>query len=202
MDGIEPIRYGRSAFLFMAMPMTVSTATNTPSVQLIAPRALHAKLWFAWRNEPLAQRYMPIEPWSVTALKRRLSAATPDLTDPEKQEHRWIVQCGAESVGIVAILRPAFRHGYAEISYQIAQAHHGKGIGTKAVTQLVDHVFENTDFVRLFALINVRNRASRALAEKLGFVHEGTLRDHFVIRGRRVDQCVYGLLRKEWRRKS
>ena len=144
---------------------------------------------------------MPIEPWSVNALKQRLLASTPDLTDQEKQEHRWIVQADAETAGIVSILRPAFRHGYAEISYHLGEAHQGKGIGTQAVTQLIDYVFAQTDLVRLYALISVGNRASRNLVEKLGFAHEGTLREHFVICGKRVDQCVYGLLRKEWRRR-
>jgi [ribosomal protein S5]-alanine N-acetyltransferase len=184
------------------MLMKSKAATGNPTVRLVAPRALHAKLWFAWRSEPLAQRYMPFEPWSVAALKERLLASVPDLADREKQEHRWIVQCGTESVGIVGVLRPVFRQGHAEISYHLAQAHQGKGIGTEAVTQLVAHVFEHTDFARLFAYISVGNRRSRALAEKLGFVHEGTLRSHFVIRGRLVDQCVYGLLRKDWKRKS
>lgn len=176
-------------------------APVSPLVRLIVPRLMHAKLWYAWRNEPRAQRHMPIEPWSVGALKRRLVAAAPDLSDPEKQEHRWIVQAGEESIGIVSILRPALRHGYAEISYHLAEGYQGQGFGTAAVTQLVDLVFKQTELARLFALISVRNRPSRALAEKLGFVHEGTLRAHFVIRGRRVDQCVYGLLRKEWRMK-
>lgn len=181
--------------------MKSSTGTSSLSVRLVAPRARHAELWFTWRSEPQAQKYMPIEPWSVSTLKQRLLASVPDLADQEKQEHRWIVQVGQDSAGIVSILRPAFRHGYAEISYHLAEAYQGRGIGTEAVTQLVDCVFDQTDWVRLYALISVGNRASRGLAEKLGFVHEGTLRRHFVIRGRRVDQCVYGLLRKEWKRK-
>lgn len=183
------------------MPMKYSAVTRCGSVRLIDPRPLHAKLWFAWRNEAHAQRYMPIEPWSVNALKRRLAASIPDLSDPEKQEHRWIVQSEEEIVGIVSILRPVFRQGHAEISYHLAEAHQGRGLGTAAVTELVSHVFEQTDLRRLFALISEDNRASRGLAEKLGFVHEGTLRSHFVIRGKPADQCVYGLLRKEWKRR-
>lgn len=181
--------------------MKSSTVVDSRSVTLIAPRVAHAKLWFAWRAEPLAQRFMPIEPWSVNALKRRLLASKPDLADPDKQEHRWIVQVGEESAGIVSILRPVYRQGHAEISYHLAEAHQGQGFGTQAVTQLVNYVFEQTDLVRLFALISVGNRASRNLVEKLGFVHEGTLRSHFMIQSRRVDQCVYGLLEKEWKRR-
>lgn len=181
--------------------MNFSPPPDSPLIRLIAPRPMHAKLWFAWRNEARAQRHMPIEPWSVNALKKRLEAAIPNLTDLHQQEHRWIVQAGSESAGIVSILRPAFRHGHAEISYHLADAYQGRGIGTAAVTQLVDLVFEQTELSRLFAFISVRNRPSRCLAEKLGFVHEGTLRSHFVIRGKLVDQCLYGLLRNEWKRR-
>jgi [ribosomal protein S5]-alanine N-acetyltransferase len=156
-------------------------------------------MWFAWRNEPRAKQFMPFEPWSLNALRQRLLASTPDLGDLEKQEHRWIVQAEGQCAGIVSILRPVCRQGYAEISYHLAEAYHGRGIGTQAVAQLVDCVFEQTELVRLFALISVGNRPSRGLAEKLGFVHEGTMRGHFIIGDKRVDQCVYGLLRKEWK---
>ena len=180
--------------------MKSSMNTGSRSVRLIAPRASHAKLWFAWRNEPRARQFMPLEPWSVNALKQRLSMSVPNLADPAQQEHRWIVQYDEESVGIVAILRPAHRQGHAEISYHLSEAFQGRGIGCTAVTQLIDHVFQQTELARLFALISVRNAPSRGLVEKLGFVHEGTLRSHFVIGGKRVDQCLYGILRKEWKR--
>jgi ribosomal-protein-alanine N-acetyltransferase len=185
----------------LVMPMNPQASTVSPSVRLIAPRALHARLWLAWRNERRARRFMPLEPWSLNVLRQRLLASTPDLTDENKQEHRWIVQVGRECAGIVSILRPAFRQGHAEVSYHLAEAFQGRGIGTEAVTNLVDCVFEQTELVRLFALISVGNQPSRGLAEKLGFVHEGTLRSHFVIDGKRVDQCVYGLMRKEWKRR-
>jgi len=183
---------------FMATLMALSAVPELEAVELVPPRSTHAQAWFAWRSEPLAQRYMPIEPWSVEALRKRLALSVPDLSDPEKQEHRWIVQWRGESVGIVSILRPSFRLGIAEVSYHIAQAYHRKGIATLAVTALVDRVFNETELARLYAYISEGNRASRRLAEKLGFVHEGTLREHFAIAGRRVDQCVYGLLRRDW----
>lgn len=183
--------------------MTLTTEARPPAtLQLVPPRTAHAHLWMQWRNELSAQRYMPIDPWSLDALRKRLVASVPDLADREKQEHRWIVQWQGEHVGLVSLLRPAWRLGYAEISYHIAQAYHRKGIATRAVTALVDRIFLETDLVRLFAYVSVDNKASRRLAEKLGFVHEGTMREHFLIQGRRVDQCVYGVLRHEWRARA
>lgn len=146
----------------------------------------------------MARRFMPLEPFSESALRRRLAASKPDLADEEKQEHRWIVVHGDEPVGVVALLRPSFRLGNAEVSYHIGEAFHRKGIATRALSALVQMVFEQTRLERLFAFISEGNRGSRRLAEKLGFVHEGTLREHFPIQGKRVDQCLYGLLRRDW----
>jgi len=182
------------------MQMALSAGTITPTVQLVPPRSIHAKLWSTWRHEPKAQRFMPIESWSIDLLKRRLALSVPNLADRTKQEHRWIVTSHGESVGIVSLLRPSFTLGHGEVSYHIAEAYHRQGIATSAMTALVDLVFAETDLARLFAYISEPNRASRGLAEKLGFVHEGTLREHFPIQGRRVDQCVYGLLRRDWSR--
>ena len=178
--------------------MVLSAALHSLPVTLVPPRPVHAKLWFAWRNEPMARRYMPLEPWSVTALRKRLAASKPDLSDPEKQEHRWVVVFQEQPVGLVSLLRPSFRLGNAEVSYHLGEAFHRRGIATCALSALFDEVFERTALVRLFAYISEGNRGSRRLAEKLGFVHEGTLREHFPIDGKRVNQCLYGLLRRDW----
>ncbi|MXX78396.1 MAG: GNAT family N-acetyltransferase [Gemmatimonadales bacterium] len=36
------------------------------------------------------------------------------------------------------------------------------------------------------------------MMEKLGMTREGTLRSHRTLRGERVDDVYYGLLREEW----
>ena len=51
---------------------------------------------------------------------------------------------------------------------------------------------------REIAHIAEENVASQRLIEGVGFYHEGTLREHYIIQGRRVSERVYGLLRDEW----
>lgn len=52
---------------------------------------------------------------------------------------------------------------------------------------------------RVQAEADTRNWASARVLEKLGFVHEGTLREDCVVNGEVSDSWVYGLIRREWR---
>ena len=86
---------------------------------------------------------------------------------------------------------------YAEIGYAISGAHQNLGIATKAVTALVEKVFRETDLRRMVAYIAEENVASKRVVEKVGFKHEGLLREHFLINGIPTNEALYGLLRSD-----
>ena len=70
---------------------------------------------------------------------------------------------------------------------------------TAAVTALLRHGFRTLEFNRIEIRVGVRNRRSRAIPERLGFRHEGTLRQVERLGDRFVDHAVYGMLAPEWR---
>lgn len=84
------------------------------------------------------------------------------------------------------------------IGYWIAQDSAGQGLMTRAVRALVRHGFERLGLHRQEIRAATRNRPSRAIAERLGFRHEGTLRQSEHLYGRYVDHAVYGALGTEW----
>jgi hypothetical protein len=49
---------------------------------------------------------------------------------------------------------------------------------------------------------DTRNTASARVLEKLGFVREVTLREDCIVNGEVSDSWVYGLLRRQWKRKN
>jgi RimJ/RimL family protein N-acetyltransferase len=63
---------------------------------------------------------------------------------------------------------------------------------------LVEHAFTALDLNRLEATIDPRNAASARVLERLGFAHEGTQRERYVVRGETSDSRLYGLLRGDW----
>jgi ribosomal-protein-serine acetyltransferase len=87
----------------------------------------------------------------------------------------------------------------AGIGYWLAQEAEGHGLMTAAVSALLRHGFRTLRLHRIEIRAGVRNRRSRAVPERLGFRHEGTLRQVECLGDRFVDHAVYGLLATEWR---
>lgn len=170
-----------------------------PRLRLVPAEPRHARLWWHWRQEGPTRRHNPLDDVGPSELASRLSLMGADLRDTTYAEYRWMVLLDAAPVGTVSLSRPSWRMGFGEIGYMLTERCHGRGVGTAAVGLLVDTIFRESRLVRLTATICTDNVASWRLVERLGFVREGMLRQHYVIQGRRVDEYLYGLLRTEWR---
>ena len=81
-----------------------------------------------------------------------------------------------------------------EIGFWIVPAARGRGIATEATRLVARWALRDLGFDRLELLHLVGNEASRRVAEKAGFHHEGTLRDYAVVRGEVCDVVMYSLL--------
>ena len=100
-------------------------------------------------------------------------------------------------VGMVAFNQFAWGSRGGELGYWLDAEAQGSGLMTRACRALMAHGFSELDLHRVEIRCAVNNLKSRAIPERLGFRHEGRLRevewlyDHF------VDQIVYGLLARE-----
>jgi ribosomal-protein-alanine N-acetyltransferase len=88
-------------------------------------------------------------------------------------------------------------HRWAELAYDLAQAHWGKGLMRQAVAEVLRWTFHQDQVDRVHAFVRVDNRRSALLLERCGFVREGCLRSYRVCRGQAHDFFVYGLLRSD-----
>lgn len=85
-----------------------------------------------------------------------------------------------------------------ELSYIIYRPEYrGKGAMTEAVNLLVRYLFETKPINRLRLVIHPDNVASRRLADKCGFRHEGTARGTWYNKGKYQDVEIYATLREE-----
>ena len=143
--------------------------------------------------------YNPVLNSPVEQLRERVSQELTDLSKIyDGNLFRWVVKYNGIWVGTVALTNINSMMKYAEIGYGIAEDYQGKGLGKLAVQAMIDKIFEETDLRRLMAHVYEGNTASCKLLERLGFKKEGVLRQHYIINGEPVNECVYGLLRSDY----
>jgi ribosomal-protein-alanine N-acetyltransferase len=85
-----------------------------------------------------------------------------------------------------------------ELGYRVFdRADWGKGIATEALDLLAGFLFDTEPMNRLHLTIHVDNAASHRVAEKCGFIKEGTSREAWYHKGKWHDIDVYTLTRAE-----
>lgn len=99
-------------------------------------------------------------------------------------------------VGTIGI-RPVAAHRHAEFGYMIAREQWGGGIATEAARRIVAFGFDDLGLHRIHASYAPANPASGRILEKLGFIREGTLRQHYHRDGDYVDAIVMARLRSD-----
>jgi ribosomal-protein-serine acetyltransferase len=98
-------------------------------------------------------------------------------------------------VGMVGFPAIDWANRSAGIGYWLDEGQRGQGIMTAAIAALVDHAFEKLRLTRLEIRTDVENARSRAVAERLGFRYEGTLRQAYRVGDDRYsDDAVYSML--------
>lgn len=86
-----------------------------------------------------------------------------------------------------------------EIGYWLRTAAAGRGYATEAVAALARTCFEELGAARVEVLCDPRNERSAAVARRVGFVHEGTLRQRILgVDGRPRDSHVFALTPADW----
>lgn len=103
-----------------------------------------------------------------------------------------------EVLGSVTLHRIDTAQSRAEIGYWTTPGARSTGVATCAVRTAVDWGFEELGVFRLTLTHAAGNVASCRVAEKVGFLLEGTMRASFVYGdGQRHDEHLHGLLRTD-----
>lgn len=144
-------------------------------------------------------RLRPFMPWERTTYSSRetLEFIERSLASPNDLEGNgiWVADAFAGSVGVT--IDPLMNTG--EIGYWVARQFEGRGLVSRACRLFIGHGFREMHLHRIEIHAAADNRRSQAVAERLGFTLEATLRDGFRRSdGTYVDQVVFGLLEHEW----
>ncbi len=168
-------------------------------VQLRPAAADDARRIFAWYNDP--EIVAPYDRFSVDTFEEFERSLREAPGDPNSLAPRFVVALrdGDAPIGVVGHYVPHPVLETVDVWYVIGDRRaRRKGYGTEAVTLLVQHLFASTPFPRVGATVDVENRASLLLLERVGFQREGVLRSALFHHARWHDIAVYGLIRDDW----
>ncbi|MEH1029787.1 GNAT family protein [Micromonospora profundi] len=100
---------------------------------------------------------------------------------------------GGELLGSVSLHH--IRHGDASIGYWTVPAARGRGVAVRAVGRLTEWAFADLRLHRVELCHAVANRASCRVADRAGYLAEGTLRESYRYGdGRRHDEHLHARL--------
>ncbi|MFI5297200.1 MAG: GNAT family N-acetyltransferase [Polyangiales bacterium] len=103
------------------------------------------------------------------------------------------------TIGMIQHGRVHLRAKCAQIEILIGEgSHRDRGFGTDAVSTFLGFLFEELRLHRVWLTLRASNIGATKASEKVGFVREGTLREHDWLEGKFQDVAVYAMLACEW----
>lgn len=117
---------------------------------------------------------------------------------------KWGIALAADDniVGICGFNDWSKAHRWAEVGFDLARAHWGRGLMRQALEALLEWTYQRDDLDRIHAYVRVDNTRSERLLLRNGFVREGCLRNYRVCRGQPHHFYIFSLLRADWMTRS
>ena len=106
-----------------------------------------------------------------------------------------IVEPGGQLLGTCGIHRLDLLHKVGELGYWVRSSRTGEGIATEATRKLCQWAFAEKGLRRVEILMSIENIASQRVAEKVGAVREGVLRQRLTLNGRRHDASLFAVVK-------
>jgi RimJ/RimL family protein N-acetyltransferase len=157
-------------------------------------------LFVRWINDRRTSRYLKARSPLSMPLEERFFER---MLDRQGKEAWFFVVCllgDDRAVGTVGLEAVDLVNGNAGLGILIGDpADTGHGYGSDAMAALLDFGFGSLRLERIWLDVYEFNDRARAVYERLGFVHEGTLRRATFREGRYWDIARMAILRDEWR---
>jgi len=147
-----------------------------------------------WRNDPVVNRYLR---QGIRTLKEVQEWYAQYFSGAENK--LFAVYTDTTLIGYGTLEHIDTIHRSCEIGIVIGNPDYwNKGLGAAVVSHLTTLALTKYHLHRVYAIIQGGNIASRRCFEKVGFQHEGRLRDARYVHGEFIDLHYYAILAYEW----
>lgn len=143
-------------------------------------------------------------PYSLEDAKWYINHAIEKSKQKKKDSYGWSIELKSERkiIGGIGLSKVDLDQGTADTGYWIGEKYWRKGIITEAEKAVLDFAFNKLKLRRIQIPAFSENKASNAVAKKLGFIFEGKLRKVAKCKatGKIHDENVWGLLKEDWKK--
>jgi RimJ/RimL family protein N-acetyltransferase len=181
------------------MPMFDITELATERLLLRPLAGPDAEALFAVFSDPEVMRYWSSGPWTgMEQADQYIASAAQGIASGDMLRLGVEVAATGQMVGQAALHHFDAQNRRCEVGYALGRAHWGKGYLAEALAAMLEHGFAQLGLNRVEADVDPRNPASAKALVRLGFRHEGLLRERWIVAGEICDTAFYGLLKSDW----
>jgi len=155
---------------------------------------------FAAARESIAE-LEPWMPWCHPAYSIDEARAWVELTLLGRQDgtmYDFAITADGSYAGACGINQINAQHRVANLGYWVRTSCTGQGVAPRAVRQLLDWAFGNTNLNRVEIVAAIDNPKSQRVAEKVGAHRDAVLAQRTMVRGQPTDAVMYSVLRANW----
>jgi len=182
-----------------AMPAFDQLTLSTPRLCLRPLRLGDAQALFAIHGDARVVRYWSTQPWtSLDQARALIDADLKALPVGEYVRLALELRATGDVIGTCSLFHLAPQCRRAEMGYALAHAHWGAGLMHEALSALLHYGFGVLGLNRVEADVDPRNAPSVRSLQRLGFLHEGHLRERWIVADEVSDSDLYGLLCRDW----
>ena len=159
---------------------------------------------FSYRADPGTSKYLSLVPQSVDDVEEFIKKASREINVPGTWFQFVIIEKVTDQlIGDIGIhfLNTDPENKQVEIGYTLDRNFRGNGYATEALSVIIDYLFNTLNKHRITASVDPTNAASIKLVERLGFRKEGHFIEGLFFQGKWVDNLVYAMLAREWKKK-
>lgn len=148
-------------------------------------------------GDPALWDYLPWGPFPDEAEFEQWLARF--VADPSLYTETIIDQATGQPAGSASFMRVDQANGAIEIgSIFLGATLQRTAAATEALFLMMRHAMDDLGYRRLEWKCDAANARSMRAAERLGFVYEGTFRQHRVVKGRNRDTAWFSIIDGEW----
>ena len=169
----------------------------------LCPRtSKHVNLYIKWKNDPKVRIYSRnVIPRTIDEQKKRFETRGNKLPEHISFEI-WHIKAN-RPIGVTGLNHIDWVNGWANANLLIGEPDYwGQNIATEATELLAEYAFNELNLNKLHGGAAVENIGSWTVAEKVGFVFEGIIKDEMYVNGKYVDGKSYHLLKDDWLQKK